>query len=283
MIQQKVEPEYNPRRLLRMIMMDMEDEAYGDVTTWMCSQCDLCYPACPQQIHISQLIQIVKQMAVEAGYSSPLETVTVEENLCSGCGICVMACPYEAPSLFEKCLDGHMDRFAIVDANRCMGCGICVAACPTGAIARKGVGNEEVNKRIRPLRSKNGKPSLAIFICDWCLRADSDLSILENYPESVHIIHIPCTGRNDPQLALMALGRGYDGVLVCGCKPGECHYRRGTLISACKMNIMSTMFGQMDLNRSAVRFVQIGTQERGRIRHEIETMLQDIVPSLENS
>jgi len=107
LIQQKVEPEYNPRRLLRMVMMGLREEAFRSPTTWLCSACDLCYPSWPskrgtsrhwrpcrlmtQQIHISGVIGAVKQLAIEAGYESPLETVSVDETLCSGCGICVMA------------------------------------------------------------------------------------------------------------------------------------------------------------------------------------------------
>jgi heterodisulfide reductase subunit C len=106
MIQQKVEPDYNPRRLLRMVMMGMREEAFQSPTTWMCSECDLCYPACPQEIHISKVIGAVKKLAVEAGYTSPLIPVAVDETLCSGCGICVMVCPYQAPSLFEKEVNG---------------------------------------------------------------------------------------------------------------------------------------------------------------------------------
>ena len=37
MIQQKLEPEYNPRRLLRLVMMDMREEAFQSPTTWLCS------------------------------------------------------------------------------------------------------------------------------------------------------------------------------------------------------------------------------------------------------
>ena len=118
MIQQKVEPEYNPRRLIRMVMMGMQEQAFKNPTTWLCSACDLCYAACPQEIHISKVIGAVKHLAVEAGYSSPLETVSVDESLCAGCGICMMACPYEAPSLIEKQVNGGMDRFATVDANK---------------------------------------------------------------------------------------------------------------------------------------------------------------------
>jgi heterodisulfide reductase subunit C2 len=272
LIQQKAEPDYNPRRLLRMVMMGMRDEAFESPTTWMCSECDLCYSSCPQEIHISGVIAAVKELAVEAGYKTPLETVSVDESLCSGCGICVMACPYEAPHLIEKEVDGVMDRFSEVDAEKCMGCGICVAACPMGAIARPGVSNQEIVNQIS-IKKNNGKPSLVVFICDWSLRVEEDEKILESYPDNVRVIHIPCSGRIDPQMALMALRSGIDGVMVCGCAPGECHFIRGTYVSDCKINLLGMMMGQMQLADGRVKFVQIGTQDRGRIKDEIDMML----------
>jgi coenzyme F420-reducing hydrogenase delta subunit len=84
-------------------------------------------------------------------------------------------------------------------------------------------------------------------------------------------------------MALMALRSGIDGVLVCGCAPDECHYKRGTLVSAYKIGMLDRMFGQMsaDGRRSIgdgrVRFVQIGTQDRGRIRTEVDAMLGHLV------
>jgi len=275
MIQQKVEPDYNPRRLLRMVMMGMREEAFQSPTTWMCSECDLCYPACPQEIHISKVIGAVKKLAVEAGYTSPLIPVAVDETLCSGCGICVMVCPYQAPSLFEKEVDGKTDRFSQVDPNKCMGCGTCVAACPLGAISREGVSNAEIALQISEM--EKAPPALTVFICDWSLRVDDDLTILENYPEElVNVVHIPCTGRIDPQHALMALDSGIQGVLVCGCKPGECHFKRGNHVATCKMSLLDTMLGQMALPQDNVRFIKIGTQDRGRIKHEIEDMLDTL-------
>ena len=272
MIQQKLEPEYNPRRLLRMVMTDIREEAFESPTTWLCSACDLCYPACPQEIHISGVIGAVKQLAVEAGYTSALETVVVDEALCSGCGICVMTCPYEAPHLIEKEVNGVMDRFSEVNAEKCMGCGMCVAACPIGAIARPGVSNKDVASQMR-IKPQKENPSLVVFVCDWSLRVDEDMALLESYPENVRVIHIPCSGRIDPQMALMALDSGIDGVMVCGCAPGECHFKRGNYISTCKMSLLDRMFGQMELDGGRVRFVQIGTQDRGRIRHEVDNML----------
>jgi heterodisulfide reductase subunit C len=277
LIQQKLEPEYNPRRLLRMVMMDMRDEAYQSPTTWLCSACDLCYPACPQQIHISTLIGAVKTLAVQDGKISPLETVKVDETLCSGCAICVMSCPYEAPHLINKEVDGVMDRFSEVDASKCMGCGICVAACPMGAIGRPGVANADILSQVM-IKKQKDVPSLVVFICDWSLRADEDVALLETFPASVRVIHIPCSGRIDPQLALYALASGIDGVLVCGCQPGECHFKRGNYVSGCKISLLDQMLGQMQTAQGRVRFVQLGTQDRGRIRLEVEGMLHDLAP-----
>lgn len=275
MIQQKAEPDYNPRRLLRMVMMDLREDAFTSPTTWMCSACDLCYQACPQEIHISQVIAAVKQLAIETGHISPLTPVAVNEELCSGCGICVMVCPYEAPSLFEKEVDGELDRFSQVDKNRCMGCGTCVAACPLGAIAREGVSNAEIQSQI-PSHGTT-VPDMITFVCDWSLREDADLTILESYPEEqVNVVHIPCTGRIDPQHALMALDSGVKGVLVCGCKPGECHFKRGNHVALCKLGLLDAMLKQVQPPHKEIRFVQIGTQERGRIRHEIDGMLDSL-------
>jgi len=153
-----------------------------------------------------------------------------------------------------------------------MACGTCVAACPTGAISREGVSNQEIVNQFPTERLQ--APKLITFVCDWSLRESADIEILENYPkELVNVVHIPCTGRIDPQHAMMALKAGVDGVLVCGCKSGECHFKRGTDVASCKIGLLNTMLKQINYPQKQIRFVQIGTQERGRIRYEIEDML----------
>jgi F420-non-reducing hydrogenase iron-sulfur subunit len=77
-------------------------------------------------------------------------------------------------------------------------------------------------------------------------------------------------------MALLGLSSGIDGVLVCGCQPGECHFKRGTLVSACKIGSLDRMLIQMGIDDGRVRFTQIGTRERGRIRSEVDTMLENL-------
>jgi len=276
MIQQKIEPDYNPRKLIRMAMLGKMEQAYQNPTTWLCSSCDLCYAACPQEIHISGVIGAIKELAIEAGYTTPLETVTVDEDICSGCGICSMACPYQAPSLFEKQTNGSIQRRSRVDAEKCMGCGICVAACPMGAISRPGVSNQEIRDQMDLSRVEKEIPRLVVFICDWCLRAESDLKILDRYKKDIKVIHIPCSGRIDPEMALMALRSGIEGVLVCGCKPGECHYQRGNIVSSMKVHLLDHVLDQIGENDGRVQFARIGTTDRGMIRQTIDSMLSHL-------
>ncbi len=135
MIQEKLEPAYNPRRLIREAVFNLEDMAFIDRTTWLCSACDLCYPACPQKIHISGVINAVKQLAVARGRQNPYQTAKVDESTCVACELCVEICPYKAIALIGKKVPFRgMISVASVDPGKCMACGICNAACRSTSI-----------------------------------------------------------------------------------------------------------------------------------------------------
>ena len=135
MIQEKLEPNYNPRRLIREAVFNLEETAFSDKTTWLCTACDLCYPACPQEIHISGVITAVKQLAVAQGRQTPYQTARVDESTCVACGLCVEVCPYEAIALVEKKVPFRgLIPVAEVDPGKCMACGMCSAACRSTSI-----------------------------------------------------------------------------------------------------------------------------------------------------
>jgi heterodisulfide reductase subunit C len=135
MVQQKVEPIFNPRRLLKLVMMEMREEAYDSPTTWLCSSCDLCYPACPQQIHISGVITAVKQIAVDEDNNTIIKTAVVDQQTCVACGLCVEACPYEAITLVKTNVPYRGEiQIAKVDPGLCMACGVCSAICRSTSI-----------------------------------------------------------------------------------------------------------------------------------------------------
>jgi heterodisulfide reductase subunit C len=134
MIQLTGEVTYNPRRLFQKVINGLETEAFEDRTAWLCSACDLCYDKCPQEIHVSDVLLAVKELAIEAGHESPLEAAIVNEGTCVACGLCVSLCPYEAISLVEKKAGQHTFTVASVDAEHCMACGLCAASCRSASI-----------------------------------------------------------------------------------------------------------------------------------------------------
>jgi len=134
MIQLTGETRYNPRRLIQKVINGLEQEAFEDRTTWLCSACDLCYPNCPQEIRVSDVMVAVRELAIDAGYTSPLGTARVNERTCVACGQCVAVCPYEAVSLAEREIAGRTQLYAHVDVNKCMACGLCAASCRSSSI-----------------------------------------------------------------------------------------------------------------------------------------------------
>ncbi|MFX1276231.1 MAG: hydrogenase iron-sulfur subunit [Promethearchaeota archaeon] len=73
------------------------------------------------------------------------------------------------------------------------------------------------------------KPKIITFLCNWCGYAGADFAGVSRYqyPPSIRVIRVLCSGRIQPALILNAFNRGSDGVLICGCHIGDCHYISG--------------------------------------------------------
>ncbi len=94
------------------------------------------YTACPQEIHLSSVINAVKHLAVEAGYEPVVQTAKVNPQTCVGCGLCAQACPYEAITLEKTNVPfrGKELTIAQVNTEKCMACGLCASVCRSTSI-----------------------------------------------------------------------------------------------------------------------------------------------------
>ena len=63
---EKIEPEYNPRKIIRMILLGLEKELLKEEFLWHCSTCYTCQESCPQQVNFTEVIFALRNMAVPA-------------------------------------------------------------------------------------------------------------------------------------------------------------------------------------------------------------------------
>ena len=274
----RVSPDFSPRRILEMVLLGMREEVLASPVVWLCSECDLCYSLCPQQIHISELMKAIRSIAVREGYEPPGPVATVDEELCSGCGMCAIACPYESIQLVARPGTGNGHKVAQVDKFLCMDCGICAATCPSEAIRVEEFSREKVAMRLQAggwLRSEV-EPKIAVFVCNWCLRAEEDLARLGQFPPQIRIVNVPCTGQLDPSLVLVALTAGADGALVVGCQPGECHYQRGNLYARRRILEIKPLLETLGIGSDRLRLEWISTFERRKIESTVEGFAQAV-------
>lgn len=50
-----------------------------------------------------------------------------------------------------------------------------------------------------------------------------------NYPGTIRVVRVPCTGKVDILHILRAFEKGADGVYVVGCLEGDCRFENGNL------------------------------------------------------
>ena len=63
-----VNEKYNPRKIIRMILLGMRDEVLKSDFIWLCSGCYSCYELCPRDVKITNLMIAVRNIAVREGH-----------------------------------------------------------------------------------------------------------------------------------------------------------------------------------------------------------------------
>ena len=102
---------------------------------------------------------------------------------------------------------------------------------------------------------------IVAFCCHYCAYAAADLagSLRIQYPPSVHVVKLPCTGKLDVQLVLRAFEHGADGVMVAGCMEGDCHYQQGNFNARRRVDRVKTLLQQIGLEPERVRMFNMSS------------------------
>lgn len=87
------------------------------------------------------------------------------------------------------------------------------------------------------------EPKILTFLCNWCAYAGADLAGISRfqYQPNTRVIRVMCSGRIDPVFIPRAYLAGFDGVMILGCHPGDCHYLSGNIQAERKMNLLKKL------------------------------------------
>lgn len=128
------------------------------------------------------------------------------------------------------------------------------------------------------------EPKIVAFCCNWCSYAGADLAGTNRstYPSNVKIVRVPCSCRVNPMFILRAFQRGADGVIICGCHPGDCHYITGNYYTRRRMTLLFSMLDYLgiDKNRTKVEWVSASEGERfAEVMNEFTNEVKAIGPN----
>lgn len=122
------------------------------------------------------------------------------------------------------------------------------------------------------------EPKIVAFFCNWCAYAGADLAGTSRtkYPHNVRVIRVMCSGRVDERLILKAFTAGADGVLICGCHPGDCHYQKGNLNARRRVTGLWPFLDVVGIGKDRLRLEWIAASEGPKVAETVRSFTESI-------
>ncbi|MFX1535516.1 MAG: hydrogenase iron-sulfur subunit [Promethearchaeota archaeon] len=210
----------------------------------------------------------------------------VDPTLCVGCGTCGDVCPFGAIHFrpFGATNLQAPDLRSEINPVLCKGCGVCAVTCPAKAISTQGFTDLQILSQISEALHgtfPEGEPKIIGFCCNWCSYAGADLAGISRfqYPSSIRIIRVMCSGRIDPFFILWAFMEGAEGVFVSGCHPGDCHYITGNYYAEQRIEMMKKALAAIGVDPRRLTLEWVSASE-GKRFSELVTKFTELIKSL---
>ncbi|HPD18317.1 MAG: hydrogenase iron-sulfur subunit [Candidatus Goldbacteria bacterium] len=126
--------------------------------------------------------------------------------------------------------------------------------------------------------NENFEPRIVAFLCRWCSYTGADLAGTSRikYPANVVPVKVMCSGRVDPTFVLKAFADGADGVLVCGCHPGDCHYDIGNYNMQKRAPLIKKMLREMGIEDERFRLEWVSASEGDRFAEVVKEITEEV-------
>ena len=123
------------------------------------------------------------------------------------------------------------------------------------------------------------QPEIVAFCCHYCAYAAADLagSMRLEYPTSIKVIELPCSGKLDVLYVLRAFEDGADGVMVAGCLPGDCHYLEGNVQAKRRVERIRQLLEEIGLEPERVQMFNMSSAMAGEFAATATSMTGQIM------
>ncbi|MBI5327893.1 MAG: hydrogenase iron-sulfur subunit [Deltaproteobacteria bacterium] len=204
------------------------------------------------------------------------------KSACTGCSQCFEDCPYEAIHMTPRTDGRPYDMEAFVISKRCASCGICVGSCSFNAVNFPDKTEKDIVQEIKHITAgmSGGKePHILGIVCssstDIRKIIDPATSAIKEIP-TAKIITIPCAGMIQPSWIELSLNSGANGVFICGCQIGDCHYRLGNTWLEDRLMGKRLPILRQNIDRSLLRVYWHSALQTKDLLAEIKTFQEDI-------
>jgi len=219
----------------------------------------------------------------------PEPVAAVNLDYCSGCGLCADDCPYEAIRMRDRS-DAHpyfLQEASVITSN-CVRCGICTGACPSSNpfrratalpfshadVLKSGIEMPQWNVDLirrqveRAVSEAHAGGRILLVGCEHGINVRTR-NMVDVLPVSV-----PCIGMLPPAFIEHALRRGVAGVLLNGCRQGDCYHRLGGSWLRDRLSNERRPFLRHSVDRSRIGLCWAAPPDWQELQHAIDALRQ---------
>jgi quinone-modifying oxidoreductase subunit QmoB len=196
---------------------------------------------------------------------------------CTQCKRCTEECPFGS-------LDEDAKGTPLPNPLRCRRCGICLGACPERIVNFDNYNVNMISQMIKSVHIPDEfeeKPRILAFVCENDAVPAIDMVGVKRlkYNAMLRIIPLRCLGSMNSVWVGDALARGFDGVLLIGCKKGDdyqCHFIHGSELANTRMENVREKLKQLVLEEERVEIHELSMSDYGRIPKIFDDFLEVI-------
>jgi quinone-modifying oxidoreductase subunit QmoB len=159
-----------------------------------------------------------------------------------------------------------------------------MGACPERIISFKNYSVDMIASMIKAIEvpdEDEDKPRVLAFMCENDAYPALDIAGVRRlqYDASVRVIPLRCLGSMNIVWIADALSRGFDGVMLIGCKYGDdyqCHFIKGSELADRRLENVKETLERLRLERQRLQLTQLSINESEKLPGLINDFVEQL-------